>query len=68
MPSPVACHCGGMVDEAVLSLVHWSGVPVTPGPVTAVAGASSSAGGVLVAACLTGAECRGRADAMVRAC
>ena len=34
VPSPIACHCGGMVDEAVLSLVHWSGVPVTPGPVS----------------------------------
>ena len=30
-----------------------------------VAGAPSSVGGVLVTVCLTGAECRGRVDAMV---
>ena len=28
--SPVACHRGGMVDEVVLSLMHWSNAPVTP--------------------------------------
>ena len=33
MPSPVACHCGGMVGGAVLSSVHWSDAPVTPDPV-----------------------------------
>ena len=32
-PSPAACHCGGMVDGAVLSSVHWSDAPVTPDPV-----------------------------------
>ena len=33
MSEPCACHCGGMVDGAVLSSVHWSDVPVTPDPV-----------------------------------
>ena len=32
-PSPVACHCGGMVDGVVLSLMHWGEAPVTPDPV-----------------------------------
>ena len=32
-PSPVACHCGGMVGGAVLSSVHWSDAPVMPDPV-----------------------------------
>jgi len=63
-PSPVACHCGGMVGGAVLFLVHWSAAPVTPVPV--VAGAPSSVGGELVTARLTGAECRGQVDAMAR--
>ena len=31
--SPVARHCGGMVDGAVLSSVHWSDAPVMPDPV-----------------------------------
>ena len=30
--SPVAGHCGGMVDGAVLSLMYWSDVPVTTDP------------------------------------
>ena len=30
MSEPYACHCGGMVDGAVLSSVHWSDAPVTP--------------------------------------
>ena len=64
-PSPVACHCGGMVDGEVLSSVHWSDAPVTP--VLVVAGAPSSVGGELVTVGLTGAECRGRVDAMARA-
>ena len=63
-PSPVACHCGGMVGGVVLSSVHWSDAPVTPVPV--VAGAPSSVGGELVTIGLTGAECRGRVDAMAR--
>ena len=29
-PSPIACHCGDMVDGVVLSLMHWSDAPVTP--------------------------------------
>ena len=29
-PSPVACHCGDMVDGAVLSSVYWSDAPVMP--------------------------------------
>ena len=33
MSEPYACHCGGMVDGAVLSSVHWSDAPVTPDPV-----------------------------------
>ena len=33
MPIPVACHYGGMVDGAVLSLMHWSDASVTPDPV-----------------------------------
>ena len=33
MSEPCACHCGGMVDGAVLSLVHWSDAPVTLDPV-----------------------------------
>ena len=33
MSEPCVCHCGGMVDGAVLSSVHWSDVPVTPDPV-----------------------------------
>ena len=28
--SPVACYCGGMVNEVILSLMHWSSAPVTP--------------------------------------
>ena len=63
--SPAAHHYGGMDGGAVLSLVHWSDAPVTPIPV--VAGAPSSVGGELVTVGLTGAECRGRVDAMVRA-
>ena len=27
---PVAYSCGGMVNGAVLSLMHWSNAPVTP--------------------------------------
>ena len=65
-PSPVACHCGGMVGGAVLSSVHWSDAPVTPVPV--VAGAPSSVGGELVTVGLTGMECQGWVDAMARAC
>ena len=33
MSEPCACHCGGMVDGAVLSLMHWSNAPVMPDPV-----------------------------------
>ena len=33
MPSPVAYHCGGMVDGTVLSSVYWSDAPITPDPV-----------------------------------
>ena len=64
-PSPVACHCVGMVGGAVLSSVYWSDVQVTP--VLVVAGAPSSVGGELVTIGLTGAKCRGRIDAMARA-
>ena len=65
MPSPVARYYGGMVDGLVLSLVLWSDAPVTPGLVQC----GSSCGGrcvgsVLVAVRWTGAECRGRVDAM----
>ena len=65
-PSPAACHYGGMVGGAVLSSMHWSDTPVTPVPV--VAGAPSFVGGELVTVGLTGAECRGRVDAMARVC
>ena len=64
MSESCACHCGGMVGGAVLSSVHWSDAPVTP--VLVVAGAPSSVGGELVTVGLTGAECRGRVDAMAR--
>ena len=29
-PSPIAYYYGGMVNGAVLSLMHWSNAPVTP--------------------------------------
>ena len=28
--SPIACYYGGMVNEVILSLMHWSSAPVTP--------------------------------------
>ena len=28
--SPIAYYCGGMVNGAVLSLMHWSNAPATP--------------------------------------
>ena len=31
-PSPIACHCGGMVDGVVLPLKCWSNTSVTSDP------------------------------------
>ena len=69
VPSPVARYYGCMVDGVVLSLVLWSDAPVTPGPVRR----GNSCGGrcigsVPVAVRWTGAECRGRVDAMTWVC
>ena len=56
-PSPVARHCGGMVDGAALSSVHWSDASVTPDPVrrggscSLTQGTMRSAGDVLVPEC-----------------
>ena len=67
--SPVACHCGGMVDGAVLSLMHWSDAPATPDPVRRGSSSDSLTQGmaddVPVAACQQRREprlsrCRGR--------
>ena len=69
-PSPVACRCGGMVSEAVLSLMHWSNAPVMPDPVRRGGSSDSLTQGmaddVPVAVCRQRKEprlswCRGRA-------
>ena len=43
-PSPAARYCGGMVDGAVLSLMYWSDVPVTPDPERRGSSSDSSKG------------------------